>query len=109
MMGSASTSLEEALRAAIRAELNALFEERIRPLLEARQPDATQVRAGVPMYASTADAAKMVGVSPGTVQAWVREHRLRGHKAGRLLRIKIQDLQAFMTQATRRRLRSCSR
>jgi excisionase family DNA binding protein len=101
-MGSPPTSVDDALRAAVRAELDAFFEEKIKPLFEASRTDVTdgrQVRSEAPMYVSTADAAKMVGVSVATIQAWVRANRLRGHKAGRLLRFKVEDLQAFMTRA----------
>jgi len=77
-------SVDEALRAAIRAELNMLFEEKLKPLIEPRQIEAMQVSA-TPLFVSTAEAAKMVGVSVGTVQACVRANRLPGYKAGRLL------------------------
>jgi excisionase family DNA binding protein len=91
--------LDDALRAAIRAELNTLFEERLKPLLEAQQITSARIRPDARLYVSTAEAAKMIGVSVCTVQAWVRQNRLRGYKAGRLLRIKVEDLQVFMTRA----------
>jgi excisionase family DNA binding protein len=91
--------LDDALRAAIRAELNTLFEEKLKPLLEAQQITSTRIRLDAPLYVSTAEAAKMIGVSVCTVQAWVRQNRLRGYKAGRLLRIRVDDLEAFISRA----------
>lgn len=100
MMG--TTLLDDAIRAVIRAELNDFFEEKLKPLLEARQQaQATKVLHEGALYVSTTQAAKMVGVSVGTIQAWVRSNRLPAHKAGRLLRIKVEDLEAFMTRAVR--------
>jgi excisionase family DNA binding protein len=92
--------LDDALRTAIRAELNTLFDEKIRPLLEARSTNTTPVRNDAPLYVSPAQAAKMVAVTAGTIQAWVRTKQLRGYKAGRLLRIKVEDLHEFMKSAT---------
>jgi excisionase family DNA binding protein len=91
------TTVDDAMRAAIRDELNALFEEKIKPLLESHRPPAP---VEVPVYISTADAARRIGVTVATVQSWVRENRLRGHRAGRLLRIKVEDLHEFMNRAT---------
>jgi excisionase family DNA binding protein len=91
------TTLDDALRAAIRDELNALFEEKIKPLLERHGPPTP---AEVPVFISTADAARRIGVTVATVQSWVRENRLRGHRAGRLLRIKVDDIHEFMNRAT---------
>ncbi len=91
--------LDDALRGAIRAELNTLFEEKIRPLLEAPSPKTAPARIDAPLYVSPAEAAKMVGVTAGTVQAWVRTKQLRGYKAGRLLRIKVEDLHEFMNRS----------
>jgi excisionase family DNA binding protein len=98
MTRNAPSLLDEALRAAIRAELDALFEEKLKPLLEDRPNVAAPTVRG-PLYVSTTDAAKIVGVTVGTIQAWVRQDRLRGYRAGRLLRIKVEDLHAFMTRA----------
>jgi excisionase family DNA binding protein len=93
--------LDDALRAAIRAELDTLFEEKLKPLLEARPIPSTQIRPDAPLYVSSAEAARMIGVSLCTVQAWVRQNRLRAYKAGRLLRIRVDDLEAFISRAPR--------
>lgn len=93
--------LDDALRAAIRAELNTLFEEKLKPLLLAQPITSTQIRLDTPLYVSTAEAAKMIGVSVCTVQAWVRQNRLRAYKAGRVLRIRVDDLEAFISRAPR--------
>ena len=44
-------------------------------------------------YLSIAEAADRAKVHPATIRRWVRQGRLPGHRAGRHLRIKSQDLE----------------
>lgn len=47
-------------------------------------------------YVSPAQAGVIASVSPATIRAWVREGKLRSFQAGRLLRVSLDDLHAFM-------------
>jgi excisionase family DNA binding protein len=42
------------------------------------------------------DAARRLAVSPKTLRQWLRTGRLRGVKAGRLWRLREEDLAAFL-------------
>jgi excisionase family DNA binding protein len=52
----------------------------------------------VPRYLNPIEAARMAGVQVQTIQRWVRAGKLRGHSAGRVLRIRQDDLQAFLAR-----------
>lgn len=47
-------------------------------------------------YLSTGAAAKFASVSPGTLRRWIKEGRLTGQKAGRVVRIRRADLEALL-------------
>lgn len=47
-------------------------------------------------YVSAAQAATIANVSQGTIRVWIRQGRLHEYRAGRVLRISIDDLHAFM-------------
>ena len=54
-------------------------------------------------YVSAARAAAIADVSQGTIRIWIRQGRLHEYRAGRVLRISIDELRAFMV-ACRSRL-----
>lgn len=47
-------------------------------------------------YLSTAGAAALAGVAPGTIRRWIKEGRLTGHRAGRVLRVRRCELMALL-------------
>jgi excisionase family DNA binding protein len=47
-------------------------------------------------YLTIDEAAEKVKVKPDTVRDWLRSGRLKGYKAGRLWRIRPQDLETFL-------------
>lgn len=47
-------------------------------------------------YLTTAEAASTAQVAPKTIRRWTREGRLRAHWAGRLLRIRLDELESFL-------------
>lgn len=53
-------------------------------------------------YLSVARAAAVADVAPGTVRRWIREGRLVGHHAGRVLRVRRTDLEALLRGGGRR-------
>jgi excisionase family DNA binding protein len=53
-------------------------------------------RAGPASYLSTRAAASMAGVAEGTVRRWIREGRLTGHRAGRVLRVSADELRRLL-------------
>jgi excisionase family DNA binding protein len=45
---------------------------------------------------SPREVANILSVTPGAVRNWVRTGQLRGYKAGRLIRVSMQDVEAFL-------------
>jgi excisionase family DNA binding protein len=82
---------------ALRDELPAIIREHLRPLLEGRETSADRGEA-----LSTMAAAAYVGVSPATVREWASSGQLRAKRAGRLLRVRRSDLDAFLTRSAPR-------
>jgi excisionase family DNA binding protein len=83
-------TLEEQIREAVRTELRAELTE-LRQLLVSRP-------AG-DRYLSTAAAAAHADVHPDTVREWMKAGQLPAHHAGRELRVKLSELEAFMAGA----------
>ncbi len=52
-------------------------------------------------YLATNDAAALASVAEGTIRRWVREGRLPGHRAGRVLRVRASDLEALLAKGIR--------
>lgn len=48
-------------------------------------------------YLSTRGAAQHAKVAEGTIRRWVRQGKLHGHHAGRLIRISRAELEKFMS------------
>lgn len=47
-------------------------------------------------FVSVADAAQIASVTTQTIRVWVREGRLNGYHAGRVLRVRRSELEAFL-------------
>lgn len=45
------------------------------------------------------EAARLLAVSPKTIRKWIRQGKLKESRAGRLLRIRERDLEAFLDPA----------
>lgn len=87
---------------ALAAELAALIERLIDERVEERVRSAL-ARATLPdEYLTTGAAAKLASVAPGTLRRWIREGRLTGHKAGRVVRVRRAELEQLLRDGGRR-------
>lgn len=74
--------------------LNALITEKVdAAIAKLRRELATHDRDE---YLSTSAAARVASVSPGTLRRWIKEGRIAGQKAGRVVRIRRADLEALL-------------
>jgi excisionase family DNA binding protein len=86
--------IREAAKLAIRDELPALLREHLKPLVERAAPGPERGEA-----LSTIRAARYADVSPATVRAWVASGQLRAQRAGRVLKVRRGDLDAFLARS----------
>lgn len=82
--------LHDVVRAAVHEELTAWLAQQDAP------PPASEQD---PEFLSAEAAAEIAGVTDKTVRAWVRQDKLRGHWAGRLLRIERKELDRFLKES----------
>lgn len=68
--------------------------------LAAATPAQEPAAAELPVYLSTEQAGKLCEVTPATVRSWVQAGHLRAYHAGRLLRVKRAELEAFLARGT---------
>ena len=85
----AATTVDEAIRAAVRDAIS-------RELRNARRQSRRRPRRARSEYVSPARAAEIAGVRPATIREWVSRGRLPSHRAGRLMRIRTDDLHRFL-------------
>ena len=74
--------VEDAVRRVVREELAA-----------SRNPN--ELARG---YVSIQAAADHAGIAPGTIRRWIGEGKLPARKAGRVWRVRIEDLEAFLAR-----------
>jgi excisionase family DNA binding protein len=86
-------SLDLALRTLLRSVVRDVVREEIGVVAQAAAPDP---RTTLREYLSTGAAAALTGVADKTVRGWVHGGKLRGHWAGRFLRIERSELEDFM-------------
>lgn len=79
--------LREELATVVRREFGIAMRE-VLPSLTAKLTDTE--------YVSAARAAEIAGVTPATVRGWMRLGKLRPHRAGRLARVRVDELRAFL-------------
>lgn len=78
--------------------LRKIIADVVREELRAASPQATprySPGTGV-RYVSPMQAATIASVSPAAVRIWIRQGRLRAFQAGRLIRVSLDDLHAFL-------------
>jgi excisionase family DNA binding protein len=81
------TSVDEILRCIVREELRPLREQlaALTSTVERRSDNRGE-------FLSVKGAATIASVSSGTVRGWISSGRLQAHRAGRLLRVRRDDL-----------------
>jgi excisionase family DNA binding protein len=89
--------IRDAAKLAIRDELPSLLREHLKPLVERAAPGPDRGEA-----LSTVIAARYANVSPATVRAWVASGQLRAQRAGRVLKVRRADLDAFLARSAPR-------
>lgn len=77
--------------------LRDLVRDVVREELALRTTDVT------PEYLSIDAAAQIASVAEGTIRRWIREERVAGYRAGRVLRVKRTDLDALLRVGVRAR------
>ncbi len=86
-------SFDDVLSATIRDAVREAVREEVARLVADLKPAK---RVDLPSYLSAEDAAAIADVTPDTVRAWVSEGRLPRYGAGRLIRVRLDDLEAFL-------------
>jgi len=85
-------TIEETIKAAVRDAMR----EALADLRALAQPTAPAAATTGPRYLTSEAAAEIAGVKPGTIRRWLGSGRLPTHHAGRMLRVRLDELQAFM-------------
>lgn len=97
------SNLDEAFRVwirdAIRDEMRDLPRQLASLLDEGRA-----ARSASPTYLTAEEVAELAKVRPQTVRSWVSSKALPGHYAGRKLRIRLDELEAFMQRDSERQV-----
>ena len=88
----ARAGVVESSNSGIDAQLRAL----IAPLVAAEVKRQLAEATAPAEFMSAQEAAEFARVSDGCVRRWIREGKLVGHRAGRVLRVKREDLENLM-------------
>ncbi len=94
-----SSSFEDALRAIVRDAVRDVVRDELRAHGLGPTPVDQPAQSGTPVYVSTKQAAQIAGVYVVTIRDRVQRALLRGHRAGRLLRVDRAELIAMVTSA----------
>lgn len=84
--------LDAAMRDLVREAVRDVVREEIVPLM-ARGRDRLDPQ---PRFLTVQQAANIAAVKPDTVRHWIKGGRLPEHRAGRHLRVRLDQLEAFM-------------
>ncbi len=107
VIGAGMSSLEDKLgsliRDSIRSELRSIHEQ-LENLHGARGGGVSEL----PTFLTADEVAELAKVRPQTVRSWVSSNALPGHYAGRKLRIRLDELEAFMQREREQPERSLS-
>lgn len=91
--GTVEDVLTSLVRTVVRQELAYFFDATVKPIL---QCGTSKRLIDSDTLISTEVAATRVGVSAPTIRAWVKSGKMSGHRAGRLVRIKVSELELFL-------------
>jgi excisionase family DNA binding protein len=76
--------------------LRNMIEDVVRSVVREEMKTAGQSTTGTDMFLSASEAARVAGVAPGTIRAWIDEGKLERYHAGRVLRVKRRELEEFL-------------
>ena len=79
-------------------EIRAAVEALVTALVDAARAPQPEPAAE---YLTTAAAATVASVGEATIRRWVREGRIRGYRAGRVLRVRRDDLDRLLATGRR--------
>lgn len=104
-------SLDAAISDIVRAiveELRPVVLEDLRRVLreehERRVPSFGSGTATEAVFVSTSRAAEVAGVQPAAVRNWIARGELPSHRAGRLIRVRLDELKAFLACPSEKRV-----
>jgi excisionase family DNA binding protein len=85
---------ETTLRDVLREDIRQIVRQELQQLLAvANQPSHTDE------YVSAKRAAELLGVSEQSVRRWIGSGELSVHRAGRLLRLRLQDVRDYLARS----------
>jgi excisionase family DNA binding protein len=87
-------TVDQAIRAAVRDAITDELRKAVKPVVQ-EKPVAVASE-----YLSADQAAAVAGVRAATVREWISQGKLQGHRAGRLLRIRRDELERFLAGAS---------
>ena len=96
-------SVEAELRAIVRDEVRAIVREELRSVIGGR---SNSEAAGAAEFMSVAEAAKLIGISAGTIRTWIKDGRLVALHAGRKIRLRRTDVVGALDRGQPGRARS---
>ena len=79
------------------------FRRLLREERPSQMPSPTRGGAVQEIFVSAARAAEVAGVQPAAVRRWISRGDLPSHRAGRLIRVRRDDLMAFLSRPSARR------
>ena len=97
--------LETVIRTLIREEVSHVVADTLVPQLRELKTRLGPSAANCDIYdkerlLSVDDAASFVGVRASTIRDWIHRGVLRSCRAGRLLRVRLADLHAYLARST---------
>ncbi len=84
------------------SELEAELRELVRRIVREEVGPLLADAARVDEFLSTRAAARFADVATGTIRRWIREGRLVGHRAGRVVRVRRADLESLLREGRRK-------
>ena len=89
--------IDAAIRDVVREE-NREIRDMLQALLDMLRQEHAPAAKDSPRYLSAEAAAQLAGVKAQTIQRWVRRGELRGYFAGRVLRIRLDELERYLAR-----------
>jgi excisionase family DNA binding protein len=86
---SIDVAVRQAMREVVREEVRLALREEIARM------NIRPISSAEDAFLSISRAAEIIGVHPATIRSWVHSGQLKGHRAGRHLRVKRSELEAY--------------